>query len=149
MASDLGVMGRLILRADAQAAIGICRRSGIGRVRHLAVGQLWIQEWIRDGAVLLQKVAGDRNPADAATKHLDAKRLQRCCATLGCEPRAGRSSAAPALAAGYVIPVVLPLLGLGFFLCFRPPRVPRRFTLNWLIAPPPSVALPRSASPPS
>ena len=99
VASDLGVMGRLILRADAQAAIGICRRSGIGRVRHLAVGQLWIQERIRGGAVLLQKVAGDRNPADAATKHLDAKRLQRCCAALGCEPRTGRSSAAPALAA--------------------------------------------------
>ena len=47
----------------------------------------------------LEKVAGDRNPADAATKHLSADKLGRCVAALGCEPRAGRSDAAPALAA--------------------------------------------------
>ena len=99
VAVDLGIAGGLTLRADAQAAIGICRRSGIGRVRHLAVGQLWIQERIREGAVRLEKVAGDRNPADAATKHLSADKLGRCVAALGCEPRAGRSDAAPALAA--------------------------------------------------
>ena len=99
VAIDLGIAGGLTLRADAQAAIGICRRSGIGRVRHLAVGQLWIQERIREGAVRLEKVAGDRNPADAATKHLSADKLGRCVAALGCEPRAGRSDAAPALAA--------------------------------------------------
>ena len=98
VAADLGVTGPLTLRADAQAAIGICRRSGIGRVRHLAVGQLWIQERIRAGAITLEKVAGERNPADAATKHLAADRLRRCCAALGCEARPGRSGVAPALA---------------------------------------------------
>ena len=45
-------------------------------VRHLAVGQLWIQERIREN-IMLEKVAGKDNPADAATKHLDAGRLQR------------------------------------------------------------------------
>ena len=99
VAADLGIPGALTLRADAQAEIGICRRSGIGRVRHLAVGQLWIQERIREKTITLEKVAGEANPADAATKHLDAGRLQRCCATLGCEVRPGRSGAAPALAA--------------------------------------------------
>ena len=34
------------------AAIGICRRTGIGRVRHLAVGQLWVQERLREEIVL-------------------------------------------------------------------------------------------------
>ena len=99
VAADLGIQGSLRLRADAQAAIGICRRSGIGRVRHLAVGQLWIQERIREGTISLEKVAGESNPADAATKHLGGDRLRKCYAALSCEARAGRSDAAPALAA--------------------------------------------------
>ena len=99
MAADLGIPGSLTLRADAQAAIGICRRSGIGRVRHLAVGQLWIQERIRERTIALEKVAGESNPADAATKHLCAESLRKCYSALGCEARSGRSGAAPALAA--------------------------------------------------
>eukprot|EP00969_Alexandrium_andersonii_P160859 7108674-Alexandrium_andersonii.AAC.1 len=41
VAQDLGIGAKLQVRADSSAAIGICRRSGIGRVRHLAVGQFW------------------------------------------------------------------------------------------------------------
>eukprot|EP00969_Alexandrium_andersonii_P095713 4227668-Alexandrium_andersonii.AAC.1 len=41
IALDLGFSAGLRVRADSGAATGICRRTGIGRVRHLAVGQLW------------------------------------------------------------------------------------------------------------
>ena len=44
VAADLGLDLGLKVFADSSAAIGICRRTGIGRVRHLAVGQLWVQE---------------------------------------------------------------------------------------------------------
>ena len=40
IAKDMGMDLHLTLLADSSAAIGICHRSGIGRVRHLAVGQL-------------------------------------------------------------------------------------------------------------
>ena len=40
---------KLEVHADSAAAIGIGRRSGIGRVRPLAVGQLWVQEKLREG----------------------------------------------------------------------------------------------------
>ena len=40
IAHDLGIEATLTLWADSSAAIGICQRSGIGRVRHLAVGKL-------------------------------------------------------------------------------------------------------------
>ena len=46
---DLGLDMAVRMHADSAAAIGICRRSGIGRVRHLAVGQLWVQEGLRRG----------------------------------------------------------------------------------------------------
>ena len=67
---DLGYAPQLEIYADSEAAIGICRRSGIGRVRHLAVGQLWVQEHLRAGAFKLHKILGNDNPADLFTKHL-------------------------------------------------------------------------------
>ena len=59
IAQDLGITAALTLWADSSAAIGICRRSGIGRVRHLAVGQLWVQERVKDKTLRLRKVAGE------------------------------------------------------------------------------------------
>eukprot|EP00969_Alexandrium_andersonii_P167149 7387767-Alexandrium_andersonii.AAC.1 len=40
IAMDLGFSERLHVYADSSAAIGVCRRAGIGRVRRVAVGQL-------------------------------------------------------------------------------------------------------------
>ena len=40
VAEDLGILLRIALCTDSSAAVGICRRAGIGRVGHLAVGQL-------------------------------------------------------------------------------------------------------------
>eukprot|EP00969_Alexandrium_andersonii_P117621 5203030-Alexandrium_andersonii.AAC.1 len=48
-AQDLGLMARLQVCSDSSAAIGICRRAGVGRVRRLAVAQLWVQEKVRAG----------------------------------------------------------------------------------------------------
>ena len=71
-AADLEIDMGLQLYADSAAAIGICRRSGIGRVQHLAVRQLWVQERLRDGRCSFFKVAGAATPADSDlfTKHL-------------------------------------------------------------------------------
>ena len=44
--------------------MGICNRIGIGKVRHLAVSQLWVQERLRDRTFALFKVRGDANPAN-------------------------------------------------------------------------------------
>ena len=147
VAADLGIPGTLTLRADAQAAIGICRRSGIGRVRHLAVGQLWIQERIRDRTIALEKVAGESNPADAATKHLCAESLRKCYAALGCETRAGRSGAAPALAAD-----VEPFLQESGGRREGPTRpLPGQTQLpgvNWVTRPPRQPTAGQGASPP-
>ena len=47
LAADLGRSARVKVRAKASAAAGICRRAGLGTVRHLAVGQFWAQERFR------------------------------------------------------------------------------------------------------
>ena len=91
LAADLGLTVSIQVYADSAAAIGICRRSGIGRVRHLATGQLWVQERIRSGEVALLKVPGGENPADMLTKHvpreLADRHMQCMCLSRG-GPRA-------------------------------------------------------------
>ena len=77
LAADLGLAVSIQVYVDSAAAIGICRRSGIGRVRHLAVGQLWVQARIRAGEVALFKVPGGVNPADLLTKHLIRELVDR------------------------------------------------------------------------
>ena len=43
IASDLGIQFSLKVRTDATAAMGMSRRLGVGKVRHLDTSLLWIQ----------------------------------------------------------------------------------------------------------
>ena len=97
--TDLGYTPELEVHADSAAAIGICRRSGIGKVRHLAVGQLWVQERLREQAFRLYKVAGDSNPGDLLTKHLARDVIEKHLDILGLQRRTGRPPSAPSVTA--------------------------------------------------
>ena len=55
---------------DSSAAIGICSRQGLGKLRHIDTQTLWIQEKVRLKEVIIKKVRGECNPADPLTKHL-------------------------------------------------------------------------------
>ena len=65
---DLGYYPRCTVHADASAALGIIARRGLGKVRHLDVSHLWIQEIVAKKEVKYEKVAGSKNPADLFTK---------------------------------------------------------------------------------
>ena len=41
---DFGFRTRSVLHTDAGAAIGIVRRAGLGKLRHLNVRYLWLQD---------------------------------------------------------------------------------------------------------
>jgi hypothetical protein len=99
LAADLGIKLKISIHADSSAAIGICRRSGIGRVRHLAVSQLWVQERLRAGSFSLHKVAGDSNPADIFTKMVARALLDRHLDRIAMLREAGRAASAPKVAA--------------------------------------------------
>ena len=55
---DLGIDLGVRLYLDAAAALGILERRGVGRVRHLDVGTLWLQEQQLRKVVELRKVPG-------------------------------------------------------------------------------------------
>jgi hypothetical protein len=65
-------------------------------VRHLAVGQLWIQELVRDEVVDLYKVRGEENPADLLTKPLGRVVLDGHLGRLQLRRMTGRAESAPA-----------------------------------------------------
>ena len=61
VARDLCVQRTLAVETDAAAAIGISHRRGLGKVRHLAVADLWVPDRVRSGDFILRKVAGSQN----------------------------------------------------------------------------------------
>ena len=95
ISSDLGRPCGLRIHLDSSAAMGICKRTGVGKVRHLDTRLLWIQDLVRDGRVTVCKVAGTENPADLLTKHLAADQISTHLVCLENWPREGRAIAAP------------------------------------------------------
>ena len=53
--SDFGVSVKIEIHSDATAAIGICKRQGLGRVRHLATADLWVPQKVRSRELKLFK----------------------------------------------------------------------------------------------
>ena len=95
IAIDLGIKMSLKIMSDASAAIGISRRRGLGKVRHLATADLWMQDRIRKGDFSLEKVAGADNPSDMLTKHVTRDVMMRHMTTLGLYFEDGRAESAP------------------------------------------------------
>ena len=58
------------LFCDSSAAIQVARRLGVGKMRHIDLGHLYIQELVREKRVIVQKIKGTENPSNALTKHL-------------------------------------------------------------------------------
>ena len=77
MLSDLGVHVGVELMVDASAAIGIAMRRGLGKVRHIELNELWLQEQVARGRLSICKVDGRKNYADSLTKHCTSERIQQ------------------------------------------------------------------------
>ena len=97
ISKEFGLDYRITVYSDAYAALGIARRRGLGRVRHLDVEDLWVQEKIRNGEVQLEKVPGSENMADALTKQLARPLLVKHMSAMNLQPEQGRAESAPKL----------------------------------------------------
>ena len=75
---------------DSSAAIGIVKRKGNGKLSHIRVGQLWIQEKSENGELQFRKVPGEANPGDLMTKYLAEKIVLKHMNFLGQEFATGR-----------------------------------------------------------
>ena len=90
MLSELRVLVSPFAEActDSSAAKSFVAKRGLGRMRHLE--ELWLQHEVGAGKVVVVKVPGEQNPADAVTKFLSreelVERLQRLSLRLTWDP---------------------------------------------------------------
>ena len=75
MIQELGVDLAIRINTDASAAVGMVKRSGFGRVRHIDVSQLWIQDMVAKGKIRINKVKSEENLSDALTKNVKRETL--------------------------------------------------------------------------
>ena len=97
LARDLGIDLKVQIFTDATAAIGICRSRGLGKIRHLHVADLWVQDRLKRGDFTLTKVAGSDNPADILTKHVSRDIMLKHMTNMGILVEDGRAGSAPTL----------------------------------------------------
>ena len=55
-ADDWGIACRGRVHVDSNAATGIAQRRGNGKLRHVRVGNLWIQERVEEGYFKLENI---------------------------------------------------------------------------------------------
>ena len=60
LARDLGQDMKITVYADSSAAIAIAKRRGSGKLRHINIGLLWIQDKVRSGDVGLCRCPAPR-----------------------------------------------------------------------------------------
>ena len=74
LAADMGIeyTKPIAIKSDASAAIGISNRIGVGKIRHIEVTQLWVQNKVASKEIVIAKVPTEENLADALTKAVDA-----------------------------------------------------------------------------
>ena len=65
---DMGWSAGIQLWVDSSAAKSMTARIGLGKIRHMEVKFLWLQEAVKNRRIEVKKIPGTLNPADALTK---------------------------------------------------------------------------------
>lgn len=85
---------KLVIYSDSSAGRAMTQRRGAGKVRHLEVKDLWLQEKVRRQLLKVAAVRSEVNPADVGTKYLEASKIQGLLRLSGMRPARGWTQAA-------------------------------------------------------
>ena len=88
------------INTDSSTGKSIATRRGAGKVRHLDSRELWIQERVARGDIMIKKVRGEDNVADGLTKHVDKQKMDQYLRECGFVGRSGRHESSPTLGEG-------------------------------------------------
>ena len=84
-AKDLGISCELNLHLDASATMCLVNRRGLGKVKHVDMQNLWVQEASKSGRFTTRKVGTNMNPADLMTKPLAKPKIEQLMGIMGYE----------------------------------------------------------------
>jgi histone deacetylase 1/2 len=79
----------LVAQCDSTAAISSCLRLGVGRIKHLELKYLWLQDMIRSRALRISYIASRLNKADLLTKPLPKAEFEKKVALGGLKSAEG------------------------------------------------------------
>ena len=82
LASEWELKYEVAVFGDSSAALSVTKRKGPGKMRHIKIGMLWVQEEAGNELIKYRKVRGDGSPADLMTRHVSAKKIDSCAAML-------------------------------------------------------------------
>ena len=68
LAEDMGYDVEVRVWTDSNAGRSVASRRGLGKMRHVELKHLWVQETVKDGRLEVRRVNGERNIADHLTK---------------------------------------------------------------------------------
>lgn len=80
---ELGYDLEIVVHSDSAAGRAMCRRSGVGKVKHLHIKVLWVQQKLQNKEFLLECVSGKENPADLGTKNHGTEEHDYLCGLNG------------------------------------------------------------------
>ena len=78
---------------DSSAALGVTKRTGNGKLRHIRVGMLWVQQKEENGEISYRKVKGEDNPGDLMTKYLAKRVAEKLAGEINMKFEDGRAEA--------------------------------------------------------
>ena len=97
MCADFGHEVKLIVNTDASTAKAIAMRKGLGKVRHMAVHLLWLQERVALDDIAIHKILGAHNPSDILTKYVSRDLLDKFMKFMSLYQEEGRAAECPEL----------------------------------------------------
>jgi hypothetical protein len=97
---DLGMKVEVQVNTDSSAANSIRSRKSAGRIRHIEVQELLVQDPVGKGELKIVKVKGEDNAADGLTKHVDEMKMEQYLKACGFVRQSGSHALSPELGEG-------------------------------------------------
>ena len=95
--NDLGVTLDLRVFTDATTGKSLVTRRGLGKVRHIAVNELWLQSHVQAKTLTIVKIKNKFNLADLMTKYLSKDEIEQIMDFMQHTFMTGRNKDAPEL----------------------------------------------------
>ena len=88
------------LYSGASAALSIAKRQGAGKMRHINVKSLWLQEKELQKELSYEKIKGEDNPADGLTKHVRQELAEKYASAVSLRLSGDRAEGSSQLSGG-------------------------------------------------
>ena len=83
LGKDMGYEFEVQVWTDCDAGRSMANRRGLGKARHMELRFLWVQEKVKDRALVVRRIDGDQNVADHLTKGKHREDMKLKLSTVG------------------------------------------------------------------